>query len=93
MPAYDANLQYIPNMLQLKDLTHMSIKKVNSWIAKVPFSSYFGQPESTIIQELDYNAAIRYLASLIVKNEKNKSNLAEISESHSEGNSMNFSTP
>ena len=90
-PAFDVSLQYIPNMIQLKDLTHMNIRKVNSWIAKIPFSVYFQQPESTIVQELDYNAAIRYLSSLIVTNERNKSNLEMINEAPSEGNSINLS--
>lgn len=67
-------------MPKLSDLADMQIREVNAWIASVPHSLFYKKSLNLIVKELDYNEARRYLASLVILNEQNKSNLKTVSE-------------
>ena len=56
-------------MPKLSDIADMHIEKVNHWISAVPHSLFYKKPAEVIVNELDYNEALRYLAALIVNNE------------------------
>ena len=62
-------------MPKLSDIADMNIEQVNTWISAVPHSLFYKKPAEVIVNELDYNEALRYLAALIVNNEQNRSNL------------------
>ena len=74
---------YQENLPKLVDLAEMKIDTVNNWIARIPHSAYYRLPRRVIVNELNYNEAIRYLAELIILNERLKSNLGQVIEADS----------
>ena len=76
--------QYIPNMPRFVDLAKMDEKKKIKLLSILPTSMYRGFSTGEINEAITRHEASKYLANLILKNDKNKSQFSVIGEERKE---------